>query len=261
MWRTPDANEGNRGPKSKELYEECKKTNRIAIHLIDQVKNIKKWPTPRAGDSLKRGNVSNDPRNGLPGAVKWPTPKAKQNGDCPSEQNRHTPYLDSAIKMYPTPTKSDVEKWSYNTDHQSGKCLEALARTNKLSASKGQLNPDWVEILMGLPIGWTDMDCNTPTPWEGYPAPLNGGMWGTHTASHAVRSDNFLYGDGNMNRVLSPEEAIKKDIKSNQYDYEPSRVTTVSKNRVKRLKALGNGCVPQQVYPIFRAIMEIEGKM
>jgi DNA (cytosine-5)-methyltransferase 1 len=31
------------------------------------------------------------------------------------------------------------------------------------------------------------------------------------------------------------------------------------KNRVARLKALGNSVVPAQVYPIFRAIVEIEG--
>jgi DNA (cytosine-5)-methyltransferase 1 len=31
------------------------------------------------------------------------------------------------------------------------------------------------------------------------------------------------------------------------------------KNRVARLKALGNAVVPAQAYPVFRAIMETEG--
>jgi DNA (cytosine-5)-methyltransferase 1 len=31
------------------------------------------------------------------------------------------------------------------------------------------------------------------------------------------------------------------------------------RDRVNRLKALGNAVVPKQAYPIFRAIMEIEG--
>lgn len=36
------------------------------------------------------------------------------------------------------------------------------------------------------------------------------------------------------------------------------RIATGMKNRVNRLKCLGNAVVPQQFYPIFRAIAEIE---
>lgn len=43
-----------------------------------------------------------------------------------------------------------------------------------------------------------------------------------------------------------------------QYEWEPPRVATGVKNRVGRLKSLGNAVVPQQIYPILAAIKQID---
>jgi DNA (cytosine-5)-methyltransferase 1 len=43
-----------------------------------------------------------------------------------------------------------------------------------------------------------------------------------------------------------------------QHPWEPPRIATGVKDRVAKLKALGNAVVPAQAYPIFRAIMEIK---
>jgi DNA (cytosine-5)-methyltransferase 1 len=43
-----------------------------------------------------------------------------------------------------------------------------------------------------------------------------------------------------------------------QHPWEPPRIATGVRDRVAKLKALGNAVVPAQAYPIFRAIAEIE---
>ena len=71
---------------------------------------------------------------------------------------------------------------------------------------------------MGYPEGWTDLDCDDPKGWKGWPA--------------------------------FPGEP--------QYDYEYPRTCTGMKDRVKRLKALGNSVVPVQAEPFFSVIPVIE---
>ena len=69
--------------------------------------------------------------------------------------------------MWPTPRANKPEGYS------SAEFRPTLAQTatGKEKPLHGQLNPAWVEQLMGFPVGWTDSDCDNPeaTP---FPAPL-----------------------------------------------------------------------------------------
>lgn len=79
---------------------------------------------------------------------------------------------------------------------------------------------------------------------------MNAGMWRTPMAGNPTKNGR--------NEPNLPEQA--KIAESGQYPYEPPRVIVGQKNRAKRLKALGNGCVPQQVYLVFAAIVEVENE-
>jgi hypothetical protein len=72
---------------------------------------------------------------------------------------------------YPTPTSRDW-KGAYSKESQENKPRNLLPdavgentqrdlmknNTNGKPLVSLKLNPDWVEQLMGLPIGWTDFD-------------------------------------------------------------------------------------------------------
>ena len=73
-------------------------------------------------------------------------------------------------KNWPTVTVGE-EKYRIKGNSQASKCLSAMAVRGELGpqdqanpstigksqGSQGKLNPDWVEQLMGLPVGWTDL--------------------------------------------------------------------------------------------------------
>ncbi|ENW95950.1 hypothetical protein F903_01718 [Acinetobacter sp. NIPH 298] len=85
----------------------------------------------------------------------WATPVAsdwKRNG-YPGDLMRKSPTLGAMVHIYPTPKASDGNKrGKVSSHHQNG-----LAGAVKSGQDGGVLNPDWVEWLMGWPIGWTDL--------------------------------------------------------------------------------------------------------
>lgn len=50
--------------------------------------------------------------------------------------------------MFPTPTASEADRGGKGYRHEGLRCV--------IPEESGQLNPDWVEWLMGFPPGWTE---------------------------------------------------------------------------------------------------------
>jgi hypothetical protein len=120
----------------------------------------------------------------------------------------------------------------------------------------GQLSPCWTECLMGFPLGWTDVDCDEPEPWPGWPMGLWAGNWPTPQCFDATAGD--LKGKeytGENRHALKLGNCINSQ--TGQYPYEPPRTVTGCPNRAKRLKCLGNAVVPAQARPFFEAMAQI----
>ena len=56
--------------------------------------------------------------------------------------------LDAVAAMFPTPTASEADRGGKGYRHGGLRCV--------IPEESGQLNPDWVEWLMGFPPGWTE---------------------------------------------------------------------------------------------------------
>ena len=154
----------------------------------------------------------------------WPTPCAtdyKGPGSSGTPRDR----LDYAIERgqtksntYPTPRALSLcggtgafEKIQANENLTEGE-------KKALSSTGGRLNPDWVEWLMGWPVGWTDieLDNGAPFPWLGL-------------------SDD-------------PADAAEPSIR---------RITTRQQHRAHRIETLGNGQVPLCAAVAFNFAFEI----
>lgn len=103
-------------------------------------------------------------------ATMWPTPTTQEAEHPKTEltttgrrltkdgNNSHSIGLADKV-LWPTPTCRDVK--GQNSEAHLAKERghhDQLPNALVISGQRGSLNPDWVECLMGLPVGWTDVD-------------------------------------------------------------------------------------------------------
>jgi len=125
------------------------------------------WP---AAGMMQNGRCYRRPRLvhhiGETACSLWPTPNATDGNKAPKYFASGSPSLPYAVKLaeaghYPTPT---ANRWDGLQSH--GK--------NVIS---GQLNPTWVEWLMGFPAGWTDCDVSEMPSYHRSQNGSVGGCW------------------------------------------------------------------------------------
>lgn len=130
------------------------------------------WPTPDARDCKGANSMGHLTREGkrnhtdqLANAVRlWPTPTAMDA--CGLEYNLRADatetrsiLLSQKVAMFPTPTARDCKSTDMNPES-----ARFSQNTELNSVVGGQLNPTWVDWLMGFPLGWTDLSASeTPS--------------------------------------------------------------------------------------------------
>jgi hypothetical protein len=153
--------------------------------------SLRNWPTPVRNDYLNSGYQlsKGKPHDTLPGATgsapnkpkNWPTPTAHDRLGAYSEdaitRNDGKSRLDMLATLvvhqdrhsFPTPGTKGLSNGSGNCE-KANKLHEQGILTEQENG--GQLNPDWVEWLMGWPIGWTRLEPITLDwrDWETDPA-------------------------------------------------------------------------------------------
>lgn len=151
MWPTPLAQEG--GPD----YAKIKRGNRqsgkgLTLTTTVNLKEKQMWPTP----------LANEGKHGAPSDY-------EMNSDFGGSKDSLRVQVNK--RVFPTPTARD-SKGGYNTKsltRKDGKSRTLDGLPNAVLDGKGTetvtgaLNPNWVEWLMGFPVGHTDLD-SSETP-------------------------------------------------------------------------------------------------
>ena len=149
--------------------------------------DVQLWRTPNVTDAVGRwtyatyeayqNRISNGHQVSLSNQVKFPemfpTPTARDSKGANSMEHlatgNHIAQLANMVKLFPTPTTGagmcgGTGNYQQLKDLESVGAISAEERRSMAEGNGGQLNPTWVEWLMGFPLGWTDLSASeTPS--------------------------------------------------------------------------------------------------
>jgi hypothetical protein len=160
----------------KEQDSRAASWDRGKSNLGEQVHGMaKSWATPQASDHIEGARTAKESNQKCLGRdlnqMKWATPVAMNDGiyvdNSPNKDKRHSQGLATqASQNWPTPRAGNPGSRKPGT---GGKILAEEAKihnglqdpeksnTSGKNQGSSKLNPSWVEQLMGLSTGWTDL--------------------------------------------------------------------------------------------------------
>ena len=119
----------------------------------------KMWQTPVADDSVNRErgkfNSRGEPKLSAQVKIATPTVNDAKNSTLPPSQIGRAPLVGDVMRGISTPRAGDGLKRGAIDPMEPRNGLPGFVQ---MDAPGGQLNPPWVEWLMGWPIGWTDCE-------------------------------------------------------------------------------------------------------
>jgi len=162
---------------------------------------------------------------------------------------------------WPTPATRDYKDTEtvYTPIRKDGK--NRMDTLGRVAANGGQLNPDWVEWLMGWPIGWSSLEPLTDLIWLSWEVDPADGEASRVINSTPNRRDWKGKRRNNLENISSKGIRYGTDVCQEVEKLGPGhgpipRVATGVKDRVNRLQALGNGQVPACVAMAWQMLSE-----
>lgn len=139
-----------RASHSAQLESELEQTTQDTSGPLLQV--AFKWYDPNCASSRTwMGTLASDLKKSL---QTWKALVTQRRGEYSQRLKLARLTNEDESSCLPTPCANE-DSFRLNGNSQQSKCLEARARRGELG-EPGPLSPQFVEAIMGLPIGWTD---------------------------------------------------------------------------------------------------------
>ena len=175
FWPTVCATEARQG---LQIRREGKKGTQQSLSTA-----VRMWPTPTARDSKGANSVEHLATGNhvaqLANAVKlFPTPTARC-GQTPCIHGEGGLDLATFAKLIPTPTTGagmcgGSANYQRLKEMEDARVISQEERRSMAAGNGGQLNPTWVEWLMGFPLGWTDLSVSETQSCPSSSSPSSG---------------------------------------------------------------------------------------
>jgi len=186
------------------------------------------WPTPTVHGNTNAPKTGTKRGTGLATAVKrYPTPRAsdKNGGRIVPLGTKNGEGLNDVIERHcmdamaswPTPTATAHKGWSQNHNRAASddRIDYTVEREACKSGTPGRLNPDWVEWLMGCPVGWTRLGETSPVRYNWTCDPADSGDVTRVTTNSKHRAHRIrCIGNGQVPDAMALAfQTLEKDIK------------------------------------------------